>query len=163
LAARASQSIGGYRSLLGVSWRSVACSKRLACIAHKSLEICDRCRLWRRNSPATPETSFALRATACPRSGKGRAIASDGGIPLLFGEESLKTVYFDSFILICSRSETSATRLHSGLLLTSVHHPPCRSPASPTGCLGLTFSSKITQMAALNRSQSHGSGASKSL
>src|SRR5271165_3169547 len=26
-----------------------------ACIAHKSLEICERCRLWQRNSPATPE------------------------------------------------------------------------------------------------------------
>src|SRR6202040_1375899 len=60
LAARASQSIGGYRSLLSVSWRSVACSKRLACIAHKSLEICERCRLWQRNSPATPENSAAF-------------------------------------------------------------------------------------------------------
>ena len=27
----------------------------LACIAHKSLEICERCRLWQRNSPAAPE------------------------------------------------------------------------------------------------------------
>ena len=26
----------------------------LACIAHKSLEICERCRLWQQNSPATP-------------------------------------------------------------------------------------------------------------
>src|SRR5271166_5327491 len=32
----------------------------LACIGHKSLEICDRCRLWQRNSPATPEYSAAF-------------------------------------------------------------------------------------------------------
>jgi hypothetical protein len=25
----------------------------LACIDHKSLEICDRCRLWQQNSPAS--------------------------------------------------------------------------------------------------------------
>jgi hypothetical protein len=31
----------------------------LACIAHKSLEICERCRLRQRNSPATPENSAA--------------------------------------------------------------------------------------------------------
>src|SRR6266850_2276106 len=37
-----------------------------ACVAHKSLEICKRRRLWQRNSPATPE------------------------IPLLFGEKNLK-------------------------------------------------------------------------
>jgi hypothetical protein len=46
----------------------------LACIAHKSLEICERCRLRQRNSPATPE------------------------IPLLFEEKSFETVCFDSFI-----------------------------------------------------------------
>src|ERR1700731_2181071 len=34
--------------------------KALACIGHKSLEICDRCRLWQRNSPATPENSAAF-------------------------------------------------------------------------------------------------------
>jgi len=32
----------------------------LACIAHKSLEICERCRLWQQNSPATPENSAAF-------------------------------------------------------------------------------------------------------
>src|SRR5271157_3980543 len=32
----------------------------LACIGHKSLEFCDRCRLWQRNSPATPEYSAAF-------------------------------------------------------------------------------------------------------
>jgi hypothetical protein len=32
----------------------------LACIAHKSLKICKRCRLWQRNSPATPENSAAF-------------------------------------------------------------------------------------------------------
>ena len=45
---------------------------RLACIAHKSLKICERCRLWQRNSPATPETTSALRATACPESERSR-------------------------------------------------------------------------------------------
>src|SRR5262249_9154204 len=30
-----------------------------ACGAHKSLEICERCRLWQQISPATPETSAA--------------------------------------------------------------------------------------------------------
>jgi hypothetical protein len=32
----------------------------LACIAHKSLEIFERCRLWQQNSPATPDYSAAL-------------------------------------------------------------------------------------------------------
>jgi hypothetical protein len=31
----------------------------LACIAHKSLEICERCRLKQQNSPARPENSAA--------------------------------------------------------------------------------------------------------
>src|SRR5208283_804607 len=31
-----------------------------ACIAHKSLEICERCWLRRRNSPPTPENSAAF-------------------------------------------------------------------------------------------------------
>jgi hypothetical protein len=35
-------------------------SDLLACIAQKSLEICERCRLWQRNSPATPENSAAF-------------------------------------------------------------------------------------------------------
>jgi hypothetical protein len=33
---------------------------QLACIAHKSLEICERCRLRQHNSPATPENSAAF-------------------------------------------------------------------------------------------------------
>ena len=32
----------------------------LACIAHKSLEICERCRLWQQNSPAAPKNSTAF-------------------------------------------------------------------------------------------------------
>jgi aryl-alcohol dehydrogenase-like predicted oxidoreductase len=32
----------------------------LACIAHKSLEIFERCRLWQQNSPATPDNSAAF-------------------------------------------------------------------------------------------------------
>src|SRR5271167_2877636 len=36
------------------------------------LRICDRCRLWQRNSAATPQTTSALRATACPESERSR-------------------------------------------------------------------------------------------
>ena len=32
----------------------------LACIDHKSLEICDQCRLWQQNGPASPDHSAAL-------------------------------------------------------------------------------------------------------
>jgi hypothetical protein len=35
-------------------------AQSLACIAHKSLEICERCRLWQRDAPATPEHSAAF-------------------------------------------------------------------------------------------------------
>ncbi len=44
------------RYLLWFSWTSPG----LACIAYKSLEICDRCRLRQQNSPATPENSTAF-------------------------------------------------------------------------------------------------------
>jgi hydroxymethylpyrimidine pyrophosphatase-like HAD family hydrolase len=40
------------------SWQVI--QEGLACIDHKSLEICDRCRLKQRNSPATPEDSTAF-------------------------------------------------------------------------------------------------------
>ena len=42
------------------SGRPSAPVPELACIGHKSLEICARCRLWQRNSPATPENSAAF-------------------------------------------------------------------------------------------------------
>jgi hypothetical protein len=32
----------------------------LACIAHKSLEIFERCKLWQQNSPAMPNNSAAF-------------------------------------------------------------------------------------------------------
>jgi len=35
-------------------------SKALACIAHKSSEICERCRLRQQNPPATPDYSAAF-------------------------------------------------------------------------------------------------------
>jgi hypothetical protein len=47
----------------------------LACIAHKSLEIFEPCRLWQQNSPATPDNSAA------------------------FLERTIQTVCFNSFIL----------------------------------------------------------------
>jgi hypothetical protein len=50
-------------------------SMGLACIAPKSLEIWERCRLRQRNSPTTPENSAA------------------------FWREDFETVSFDSFIL----------------------------------------------------------------
>jgi hypothetical protein len=34
--------------------------KSRACIAHKSSEIFERCRLWQQNSPATPDYSTAF-------------------------------------------------------------------------------------------------------
>jgi hypothetical protein len=34
--------------------------KELACIAHKTLEIFKRCRLWQQRSPATPENAAAF-------------------------------------------------------------------------------------------------------
>jgi hypothetical protein len=61
----------------------------LACIAHKSLEICERCRLRQRNSPATPE------------------------IPLLFEEKSFETVYFDSFIFKQALKQTRSVCLRA--------------------------------------------------
>ena len=35
-------------------------SEALACMAHKSSEICERCRLRQRNTPATPDPSAAF-------------------------------------------------------------------------------------------------------
>ncbi len=61
----------------------------LACIAHKSLEICERCRLWQRNSPAAPENSAA------------------------FGVKSFKTVCFDSFILKQALNQTRSVCLRT--------------------------------------------------
>jgi hypothetical protein len=39
---------------------SLTNSMPLACIAHKSLEICERCRLKQQNSPAKPVNSTAI-------------------------------------------------------------------------------------------------------
>jgi hypothetical protein len=36
---------------------SASRAEQLACIAHKSYEICERCRLWQQNSPSTPGNS----------------------------------------------------------------------------------------------------------
>jgi hypothetical protein len=58
---------------ISIFWRKRA----LACIAHKSLEIFERCRLWQQNSPATPDYSAAL----------------------FFGEKEFEAVCFGSFIL----------------------------------------------------------------
>src|SRR5271165_5592787 len=83
-------------------WRNRLLKRReewLACIAHKSLEICERCRLWQQNSPAAPKTTFALRATACPQSAKGRAIAKRRRNSAAFWRGDLKTLCFDSFVL----------------------------------------------------------------
>jgi hypothetical protein len=42
--------------------RNLSTKKRdwLACIVHKSIEICDQCSLWQQNSPARPENSAAF-------------------------------------------------------------------------------------------------------
>jgi hypothetical protein len=49
--------VGGRYS---IEWDHVMAATFPACIAHKSLEICERCRLWQLNSPATPENSAAF-------------------------------------------------------------------------------------------------------
>ncbi len=61
----------------------------LACIAHRSLEICERCRLWQQNSPATPENSAA------------------------FWRGELKTVCFDLFILKQALKQTRSVCLRA--------------------------------------------------
>ena len=53
------QQCGWLKDKYGLSWQIVP-HVALACIAHKSLEICDRCRLRQQNSPATPENSTAF-------------------------------------------------------------------------------------------------------
>jgi hypothetical protein len=62
------------------------------------------------DSPAAPETTFALRATARPHSGKGRAIAKRRRNSAAFRKKVLKTLCFDSFILKPAL-ETDAQRL----------------------------------------------------
>jgi len=57
---------------ISIFWRKRA----LACIAHKSLEIFERCRLWQQNYPL------------------GRTI-----LLLFVGEKEFETVCFGSFIL----------------------------------------------------------------
>jgi hypothetical protein len=66
---RRKRNLGGVRVF-------ISCSHRLACIAHKSLEISERCRLWQQNYPATPDYSAAF-----------------------FGEKEFEAVCFGSFIL----------------------------------------------------------------
>jgi hypothetical protein len=64
-------------------------SVALACIAHNSLEICERCRLGSR--------ILRLRRK----------------IPLLFGEKGLETVCFDSFILKQALKQTPGVCLRA--------------------------------------------------
>ena len=65
--------------------------KCLACIAHKSLEICERCRLRQQHPPATPDNAAAS------------------------GKKNLKTVCFPSFILNHALKQTRR-RLFKSLL-----------------------------------------------
>jgi hypothetical protein len=52
---------GNAVSTLNPNLRGVVRRKRSgACIVHKSLEICEQCRLWHLNSPASPDCSDAL-------------------------------------------------------------------------------------------------------
>jgi hypothetical protein len=45
---------------MGAATELAPSSLHLASIAHKSLEIFERCRLWQQNSPATPDNSAAF-------------------------------------------------------------------------------------------------------
>jgi hypothetical protein len=56
---RARTSSIGNRSLVPRS-NSYFGDTTLACIAHKSLVICERCRLWQQSSPAAPDNSAAV-------------------------------------------------------------------------------------------------------
>jgi hypothetical protein len=48
--------------LYRIASTSISAQQRneVACIAHKSLEFCERCRLWQQNCPAKPENSAAF-------------------------------------------------------------------------------------------------------
>ncbi|HZC59699.1 MAG TPA: hypothetical protein VE154_06865, partial [Chthoniobacterales bacterium] len=61
----------------------------LACIAHKSLEICERCRLWKQNSQATPENLLRSSSYVATAKREGRAIAKRRRIPLIFGDTAI--------------------------------------------------------------------------
>src|SRR5580700_1523219 len=50
----------GLKAVLCFGRRFLYGSIELACIAHKSLEIRERCRLWQQNSPAAPKNSTAF-------------------------------------------------------------------------------------------------------
>ena len=67
-----------------------------ACIAHKSSEICERCRLRQQNPPATPDNSA------------------------VFGRKNLKTVCFASFILNRALKQTRR-RLFKSFLARNEH------------------------------------------
>jgi len=52
--------VSGYPPLFQGEWElrlnDIGGAKSLACIAHKSLEICARRRLWQQDSPASPKS-----------------------------------------------------------------------------------------------------------
>jgi hypothetical protein len=62
---------------------------------------------------ATPETTFALRATACPQSGKGRAIAKRQRNSAAFWREGFETVCFESFKLQQALKQTRSVCLRA--------------------------------------------------
>ena len=89
-------------------------SRQIACIAHKSLEICERCRLRQQNSPATPENS--------PISGTGRESF------VVFGARNLRSDHLwqgDQIRVKCD-SESSTNNAHPNYLQRN------RSPSNGT-------------------------------
>jgi len=62
---------------------------------------------------ATPETTFALRATARLQSGKGRAIAKRRRNSAAFWKEGFEPVCFDSFILKQALKQTRSVCLRA--------------------------------------------------
>src|SRR3981081_3729878 len=79
----------------GLNNNSAKCRITLACIAHKSLEICQRCRLRAGRAPSralgSRGSDFAERGSKCTTSAKlCRTGCDPSRIPLLFGENSLK-------------------------------------------------------------------------
>jgi hypothetical protein len=120
----------------------------LTCIAHKSLKSCEQCRRWRQNPPLGRKYVISQRRDDfynCSRNCSSRftpPIVSPPSCTVPTRQGLHRGQFF---------SVRQTHRL--GRAKASRRRLPYRSVASPTGCFGLTFCSKITQMAALDRSQ----------
>src|SRR5258707_11326081 len=111
---------------------------------HKSLKSCELDQ----SPPARPENAVSQRRDDfynCLRN-----CSSQSTPPLVFSpsftEATRQGLHRAQFFGVRQTHRLGRAKASRRRLL-------CRSVASPTGCFGLTFCSKITQMAALDRSQ----------